>query len=400
MLNQRKTASNLEDFTNIVSDLEQKAKGQWLWFRGQASSEWKLVPRLYRGEEGKADRKTQNKEIRGDDDENREYFATRAANLPDVRPANDWEWYFVMQHYGAPTRLLDWTEGALLGLYFAIRENKSCDAAVWVLDTWELNKKVVHRDEVIPPGDPLIRAEDKGLYEKWLRERFGKGAWPRWPVAIYPGYIMRRIGAQRSCFTIHGADQRGLETIAKELRVPLTKIVIPSWRVNSIRDSIETCGIDETTVFPDLDGLGRLLEKWSEPVEKNPHNEVYTRLQPSKVHKGGIGVFAIRRIKRGMELFRGDCKEMVWKEKSDLPRSPRAIRKLYDDFAVIKTDDEGKKTRYGCPMNFNRLTPSWYLNCSRKPNVRCDEDYNFFALRDIERGEELTVDYSTYSEEP
>lgn len=106
------------------------------------------------------------------------------------------------------------------------------------------------------------------------------------------------------------------------------------------------------------------------------------------------------RIKKGTQLFRGDFDEMVWKEKSSLPRRPREIRDLYDDFAVIETDEKDKRTRYGCPMNFNRLTPSWYLNSSREPNVRCDEDYNFLALRDIERGEELTVDYSTYSEEP
>ena len=90
---------------------------------------------------------------------------------------------------------------------------------------------------------------------------------------------------------------------------------------------------------------------------------------------------------------------MVWIEKGDLPGRPRAIRDLYKHFAVIKTDEKDRKTRYGCPLNFNRLTVSWYLNYSRKPNVRCDESYYFYALRDIERDEELTVDYSTYSEE-
>lgn len=391
MLNRRKSASSIEEFIDIVSDLKKEAKGPYLFFRGQASAEWKLVPKLYRCEDGQTDQRTENKKIRTEDDENRELFATRAANLSDVRPVNDWDWYFVMQHYGAPTRLLDWTEGALLGLYFAIRDNKNCDAAVWALDAWELNKKVVHKDEVGHPGDPLISKKDKQLYEKWLRERFAKGAWPPYPVAIYPGHIMRRIGVQRSCFTIHGADQRGLETIANELAVPLTKIVIPSWEVNSIKESLGTCGIDETTVFPDLDGLGRWIAEPDEPVKGNPHGKVYTRLQPSKIHKGDIGVFAITRIKRGTELFHGDSDEIVWKEKSDLPPRPRATKRLYDDFAVIETDDKDKKTRYGCPVNFNRLTPSWYLKRSRNPNVGCDEAYNLFALRDIKRGEELTV---------
>jgi hypothetical protein len=87
---------------------------------------------------------------------------------------------------------------------------------------------------------------------------------------------------------------------------------------------------------------------------------------------------------------------MLWVGEGDLPRTPRQVRRLYDDFAVVKDK------RYGCPKNFNRLTMSWYLNEPRKgqrPNVR-ETNYDFFALRDIKAGEELTVDYSTYSDKP
>ena len=56
---------------------------------------------------------------------------------------------------------------------------------------------------------------------------------------------------------------------------------------------------------------------------------------------------------------------------------------------------------YRCPKNFNLMTISWYLNEPRageKPNIRCGENDLFYALRDIEPGEELTVDYKTYNE--
>ena len=105
-----------------------------------------------------------------------------------------------------------------------------------------------------------------------------------------------------------------------------------------------------------------------------------------------MGVFAISTIRKGSKLFFGDIDEMVWIEKSDLGRLPKRARELYDDFAVLKNG------RYGCPVSFARLTPSWYLNSSQTPNVRCDENYDFVALRTIKPGEELTVDYSTYSE--
>jgi SET domain-containing protein len=49
-------------------------------------------------------------------------------------------------------------------------------------------------------------------------------------------------------------------------------------------------------------------------------------------------------------------------------------------------------------LRSNPLTVAWYLNHSKTPNVGCDKDYIFSALRDIKEGEELTADYHTYNE--
>jgi SET domain-containing protein len=105
-----------------------------------------------------------------------------------------------------------------------------------------------------------------------------------------------------------------------------------------------------------------------------------------------VGVFAIRKIRKGTRLFFDDVDEMVWVEQGKVKRLPKEVRRLYEDFSVLK---EG---RFGCPRNFNRLTMSWYLNESDRPNVRCVEGYDFEALTNIKQGEELTVDYSTYSD--
>jgi len=125
---------------------------------------------------------------------------------------------------------------------------------------------------------------------------------------------------------------------------------------------------------------------------KLPHTDVHARLQPSPIH--GIGVFAIRRIPKGTYIFPDDDEELLWIDKHMLGRLGSEERKLYEDFCIIKDD------LYGCPRSFNNLTPAWYLNESATPNIACDNAYRFFAVRDIEKGEELTVDYETYSDPP
>jgi SET domain-containing protein len=107
-----------------------------------------------------------------------------------------------------------------------------------------------------------------------------------------------------------------------------------------------------------------------------------------------VGVFAIKNIRKGADIFGEDDDEIVWIERSQLRWLSREVRRLYEDFSIIT--DRGR--RYGCPANFNRLTISWYLNSSTNPNVACDKDFRFIAKRHIKAGEELTVDYSTYNE--
>jgi hypothetical protein len=127
-------------------------------------------------------------------------------------------------------------------------------------------------------------------------------------------------------------------------------------------------------------------------THKLPHEGVYARVQASKIH--GVGAFAIRRIPIGTYIFPDDDDELVWIDKGSLENLSAEDRKLYDDFCIIRGD------LYGCPRSFNKLTPTWYLNESSTPNTAADREYRFYALRDIDEGEELTVDYSTYSDRP
>jgi len=124
-----------------------------------------------------------------------------------------------------------------------------------------------------------------------------------------------------------------------------------------------------------------------------PHEGVYTRLKPSDIH--GVGVFAILDIPKDTYIFNGDNSKMVWVDKSVIDKQDEEIIKLYDDFCIIKGN------KYYCIDSFNNLNVCWYLNESKDdPNVGCDDNYEFYALRDIKKGEELTMDYSSFCEYP
>jgi hypothetical protein len=253
-------AANIPEFLGVVTDMTtpwfpEKTWGPW--FRGQCEATWGLVPTLYRFD-------PKGRGIRVLEDEIRQEFEVRAPSLTNERPRNMWEWYSLMQHSGAPTRLLDWTEGALIALYFAVRDKRDTgtDASVWVLDPWELNRAVVGVAEVIAPGaDAGVLKEHSDRYKKWLPARYeiDKDLEVEMPAAIYPTHFDRRISSQRSCFTIHGSAKNGFDRLPKQAEARLAKIIIPSSAACEIDRALSVAGIDEITIFPDLDGLGRWL---------------------------------------------------------------------------------------------------------------------------------------------
>lgn len=131
-------------------------------------------------------------------------------------------------------------------------------------------------------------------------------------------------------------------------------------------------------------------------ASKLPHEGVYVRLGLSAVH--GIGVFAIRPIPAGTDIFANDEVPLVWVSKSELAAADLtpAERAFYHDFGISRGD------LIGCPVNFHNLTPGWYLNRpapGAEANVESTGRLGFLARRDIAEGEELTIDYSSFSEQ-
>jgi hypothetical protein len=400
-------ASSIEEFIKCIDKIRMEFKfsnkneDPWdPWFRGHMIAEWELIPKLYRGNY----LEIQSREI---EDEIREEFITRAPILSEAKPSDAWEWYFLMQHSGAPTRLLDWTDGALLALYFAVKEStEENDAAVWVLDPWALNKASIPAeiDAVITPSACGVTIVDKKKISRWLPKNFtAKGKLPEYPVAIYPTHIARRISGQRSCFTIHGRNQRGFVKLMDIKCNCLKKIIIPRLCTAKIRRDLSTCGIDEATIFPDLDGLGRAVGlRWRnfliENVKKGTpqFKDALIEIGPSDI--SDVGVFAVQVIKKGKVVALGinedDYDDMVtWKDYDNL--SPVIQNKIMD-FCIGTPEGFIPPEDY----DFHKLSVEWYINHSCDDNIGFNDDGDFVATKLIKKGEELTYDYGLAESNP
>jgi len=139
--------STLSEFTSFVED----ELGPNKWYRGVGDSDkHKLVPSLYRHPE-----LTEPEDLLQCEANLIERFRQRSLPYRDRSLSYDdnCDLLFLMQHHGVPTRLLDWTENPFFGLYFALTSVKpdtpgeegqyQTEAAVWVLDSFEWNRKAL-----------------------------------------------------------------------------------------------------------------------------------------------------------------------------------------------------------------------------------------------------------------
>jgi hypothetical protein len=216
------------------------------WFRGQADFSWDLLPKLYRGSWNKGFEREMFRD-----------FKLRATAFVKNIPSSDMEWLFIMQHYGMPTRLLDWTESHLLALYFAVNNPElHSDAAVWILNPWSLNLAVTNQ-RTIPTGtDPL--------FEKYILplkvDRYARKVEAEQPVAVRPVQNTPRIIAQKGTFTIFGHAEVPLNKIniglSKSLyQIQFKELIIEGSAKQQILKALILAGITESVLFPDLDGL-------------------------------------------------------------------------------------------------------------------------------------------------
>ncbi|SDW48472.1 FRG domain-containing protein [Variovorax sp. YR634] len=172
----------------------------------------------------------------------------------------------LMQHHGAPTRLLDFTKSPFVAAFFAV-EQAAGDAAVYALNTpWLWSAAPSHdatltRDEI----DPRVQ----GNFERYFADN-------RHPMVWFgePSEMDRRLVAQSGLLVMPGTLEMPLDEVLRSYRSAqplIEKVVLGRELRAEAMHALYRMNITQATLFPDLEGLARsiayeLEEIWQRPA--------------------------------------------------------------------------------------------------------------------------------------
>lgn len=233
------TIDNIDDVLRFVSYGGAGAR----WFRGQRDEAWALAPSVLRNRGWLEAEANMIKRFR-------QIGASRIRH----QPSNEWEWVCLAQHHGIPTRLLDWSENPLIGLYFAVEAGSSGDdvnGKLFSLDPDVLNEKTVGM-----PAGVLLLGQDELLddYLPSSSPRMKRGS-----LAVVAPQSFDRIVAQSGVFT--AAHKLDSQEIGKSCPEAIEEFVVPQTAKARLRVELQRLNITAATVYPDLEHISMAIKQ-------------------------------------------------------------------------------------------------------------------------------------------
>ncbi len=174
----------------------------------------------------------------------------------------------LMQHYGAPTRLLDWTSSPWVAAYFAAIDDRDRDGAIWSFDANALLVSEALDKDVQGHLDQMNNAADPRAWVEATNTSHNVAG------VIHTLFNNRRMTGQQSAYTMAATlyephDILIEEMIAKDRRV---KIIIKSGMKAELVRHLECMNINQYSLFGGAEGVGRMIRddiQWGDDITTN-----------------------------------------------------------------------------------------------------------------------------------
>jgi hypothetical protein len=213
------------------------------------------------------------------------YTVPQEEKSSNTRAMQEWRQLAIAQHYGLPTRFLDFTTNMLVALFFAVEEPaarrkttngewEEQDSAVWCIEVpkrlkvWEVWKEKEAGVWLSPPefaeedsDRPIIHFENTAFVPEHIDER----------IRAQGSVFMTEPRGKKSDWTLHvklrDKEEIVLETVEKKTKT--RKVRIPTDFRESLREQLDLVGINRATLFPDLASAARYLA-WAVHQRRRP----------------------------------------------------------------------------------------------------------------------------------
>ena len=254
-----------KDFEEIVSSSQYS---DWA-FRGQEDQTWPLNSSLARY---LSDFKVHKDVWAHQEDRILRIFRRKAHLFLEHIPAEDnvYEWLALMQHHGAPTRLLDFTWSPFVAAFFALEKART-NAAVWAINIKEIktaNRTITRQYPLFKEpnqnrDEPVVLApRTQEIYYRFYIENTIRDRVP-FVSTGEPFNMSQRIIAQSGTFVVPGVLHLSVDEILSTYPAPETimaKFVLDLDRIREdAMKSLYLMNITNATLFPGLDGMARSL---------------------------------------------------------------------------------------------------------------------------------------------